>query len=49
MRIQIHKDNRLIVDATLPDDKDNLEILRKIAIENLKIKEELKEKIDGNN
>ena len=34
MRIQIHKDGKLIVDVTLPDDKVNYEILREIVDKN---------------
>jgi len=39
MRIQIYRERNLIVDATLPDDKANIEILRKIALDNLKLEE----------
>ena len=39
MRIQIHKDGKLIVDVTLPDDKVNYEILREIVDKNIKIED----------
>jgi len=43
MRIQIHKEGKLIADATLPDTKENYEILRRIVDNNLKIEKELGE------
>lgn len=39
MKLIIYKDGNLIVDATLEDTKENLETLRKIALENLKLKD----------
>ena len=46
MRIKIEKDGRLIVDASLPDDLDNLKILQSIAIKNIKL-DEVKEQRNG--
>jgi len=44
--IKIEKDGRLIVDASLPDDLDNLKILQSIAIKNIKL-DEVKEQRNG--